>query len=67
MSIGNLIFNLPTPTKNLVRLIEKTNKKLINKTNSLVFNKTCLKEEILPAYTNIRTHDPAARGEMITV
>jgi hypothetical protein len=53
MSIGNLIFDLPVQTKNIVRYIEKTNKKIVNKTNSLVFNETCLKEEILPTYTNI--------------
>jgi hypothetical protein len=51
MSIGNLIFDLPVQTKNIVRYIEKTNKKIANKTNSLVFNETCLKEEILPTYT----------------
>jgi hypothetical protein len=67
MSIGTLIFDLPIQTKNIVRSIEKTNKKIVNKTNSLVFNETCLKEKILPTYTNIRTHDPAAREETITV
>jgi hypothetical protein len=40
MSIGTLIFDLPVQTKNIVRYIEKTNKKIANKTNSLVFNET---------------------------
>ena len=31
------------------------------------FNETCLKEQLLPTYTNINIHDPAARDEEVTV
>jgi hypothetical protein len=51
MSIGTLIFDLPVQTKNIVRYVEKTNKKIFNKTNFLVFNETCLMEQILPTST----------------
>ena len=32
----------------------------------MAFNKTCLKEDILPRYTDIKTHDPAARDQHFT-
>ena len=67
MTIGNLIFPLSSPTKNLVRSIERIQKKIINFKYALVFNKCCLKENILPNYTNIKLHDPAARNEQFTV
>jgi uncharacterized protein (DUF1778 family) len=67
MSLGNLIFNFSVPIKSLIRRIEKNNKKIVNKKYSLVFNETCIKEQLLPNYTDIRTHDPAAREESITV
>ena len=54
MSIGTLILDLPVQIKNIIRYIEKTNKKIVNTTNSLVFNETCLKEQILPTYTIYR-------------
>jgi hypothetical protein len=43
MSFGNLLFDLPPSARNLVRLIEKMNKKIINKKLALVFNQTCIK------------------------
>lgn len=67
MDIGRLIYNLPHNVKNTIRKIEKTQKKLVNNQSATVFNQTCLQENILPTYTNIRTHDPAARSEHITM
>ena len=52
-NFGQLIFDLPSGTKKLIRTIERTNRKLAKAYNSLVFNETCLKEDILPNYTNI--------------
>jgi hypothetical protein len=49
-----------------LRSLEKLNKKLINKQHALSFNLTCIKEKLLPHYTNIRLHDPAARHETFT-
>ena len=53
MNIGNLIFTLPAWQKTLVRKTEKENKKIANTESSLVYNTTCLKENLLPTYTNI--------------
>ena len=53
MNIGNLIFTLPARHKTLVRKTEKENKKIANTESSLVYNTTCLKENLLPTYTNI--------------
>ena len=52
-NIGNLIFNLPTQSKKLVRNIEKCNKKIVNNLYAKAFNETCINENILPNYTNI--------------
>ena len=53
MNIGNLIFTLPAWQKTLVRKTEKENKKIANTESTLVYNTTCLKETLLPTYTNI--------------
>ena len=53
MNIGNIIFTLPAWQKTLVRKTEKENKKIANTESSLVYNTTCLKENLLPTYTNI--------------
>lgn len=53
MNIGYLIHNLSEEEKCIVRKIEKINRKLVNVKYALVFNKQCIKENLLPAYTNI--------------
>ena len=56
MNNGDLIFTLPAWQKSLVRKTEKENKKIANTESSLVYNNvatTCLKENLLPTYTNI--------------
>ena len=34
--------------------------------NALVFNQTAIKENLLPKYTNIKTHDPAVKEKPFT-
>ena len=41
-NFGQLMFNLPSETKKLIRAIERTNRKLAETYNSLVFNETCI-------------------------
>lgn len=53
MTLGPLIYYLPSASKALIRSIEKVNKKLIDNKYSLVFNTTCINENLLPKYTNI--------------
>lgn len=67
MPLGILLNQLLQNERKTIRLIEKINKKIIHIKYSLVFNNTCIKENILPKYTNIRLHDPAARNQQFTV
>ena len=53
MKIGQLIFHLPVEKKQKIRRIEKINKKIASVKSSQVFNRTCIKENLLPKYTNI--------------
>ena len=50
--IGQVIFHLPAEKKQKIRKIEKINKKIASVKSSLVFNRTCIKENLLPKYTN---------------
>ena len=48
------IFNFLTDEQiNVFRNIEKINKKVVSLTYSIIFNETCLRERLLPTYTNI--------------
>ena len=67
MNIGNLIYHLPEQLKRLIRNIEKTSRKVINAKLAIGFNRKCLIENLLPKYTDIRTHDPAVRRQDFTV
>ena len=51
-NLGTLLFNLSPSQKSLIRKYENLNKKLINARNAVVFNKTCIKENLLPNYTD---------------
>ena len=53
VSLGSLLFNLPAERRKCVRELEKISTKIIREKCSLLFNSTCLKEDILPKYTNI--------------
>ena len=45
------------------RELERLSKKVIKESSHLSFNETCINNELLPTYTNIRLHDEAAQGE----
>ena len=49
--------------KEKYRKIEKTNIKLVKNICHHKFNQTCLTNNFLPTYTNIRLHDDAVRSE----
>ena len=66
-NFANFLFLFNQETRKLIRNIENIEKKLINCQLAVVFNETCLNEDILPIYTNITTHDPAARNERFTI
>ena len=67
MNLAQNIFNLPREKKCVIRRVERLLIKEINLKYDLVFNETCINEGLLPTYTNIRLHNPAARHEGITV
>ena len=66
MSIGDVLFILPRHVKKTIRQIETTQRKLVKAQAALVFNETAIKEELLPNYTKIKTHDPATRERPFT-
>ena len=65
-NLGELLFTLPDPIKHDVRRLEKCFLKLQKTELSCAFNQTCLTENILPKYTNIKLHDMAANREDFT-
>ena len=66
MNIGNLLFQLPTNERNLVRKLEKQLYKLNAAETAVTFNTTCINEGLLPKYTNLRLHDPTAAEDRHT-
>ena len=58
-NFGEVLYNLPFDLKSKFRKLENNSKKLILSKWSIVFNETCLKENLLPIYSNFRHHDPA--------
>ena len=66
-TIGDLISRLPPQDRQIVRRIERAERKLINAKHAVQFNKTCLSEQLLPTFSNIRLHDPALREEQFTI
>ena len=46
-----------------MRSLEHLYKKLIKANFAVTFNETCLNENKLPVYTNVKPHDPAVRQQ----
>ena len=53
MNYGNLLFDVPPTLRDLIRNLEKENKKLIRAEWSQKFNISCLKENLLPKHTHV--------------
>ena len=67
MQYGRLLFQLETEPRRNIRELESLLRKLNNAVFAVVFNETCLKENLLPIYTNINPHDRAVRHEEPTL
>ena len=52
VEMGSLLHSLPVERRKSVRQLEKVSLKSIKLKCSLFFNRTCLREDILPIYTN---------------
>ena len=66
MNIGAILHQLPESDRKVIRKKEKLLKKVIKTKYAIVFNQTCLKEDILPAYTHIKLYDQAVAYEQFT-
>ena len=64
--IGDLIAQVNHNAKDIIRSLERTQKKIVNAENSVIFNRTCLEQGLLPKYSNVRLHDPAIRQKQCT-
>ena len=67
MSLGQLLWDLSPTHRSIARRVEQLSKKVVNAEAAVNFNYTCLQEDLLPSYTNIRTHDIAVREERATL
>ena len=65
-NLGELIHDLDEQSKSTCRKFEKCLIKWTKLKLNVVFNSTCIRENILPKYTNINLHDEAARDEEFT-
>ena len=63
---GELVYAHPPKGKILIRKLENISKKLNNCQNAVVFNTTCIKENLLPSFTNLRLHDRAVQQKRFT-
>ena len=61
VTLGSLIHQLPEERRREVRDFEKVSRKIAKTRCSLLFNSTCLKENILPNYSDIYIYDGLSR------
>ena len=52
-NLGQILFMLPTEIKNKIRKVEKAHNVFMKSIYGIIFNETCIKEGLLPKYTNI--------------
>ena len=63
----NIIQEHSNEAKHVIRKLESTSKKLINASSAVVFNRECLNNNLLPTFTNVRTHNEATRRKKFTI
>ena len=66
-SFGVLLSRLTPTLKSQTRKLEKLEKKQANCISGVTFLSTCIKEKLLPKFTDIRSYDPATREQDFTV
>ena len=60
-NIGTISNSFSETDRKLVRRIESLDKKRTNHFYAVIFNEKCLKENLLPSFTNIKTYDRAVQ------
>ena len=53
LNLGQILFMLLMEIKNKIRKLEKAHNVFINNKYGIIFNETCIKEGLLPKYTNL--------------
>ena len=66
MSINETLRTVSKQARQAFNKILKLNRKLSKAKSAVLFNDICLKENILPNYTNIRLHDQRAKQQSFT-
>ena len=61
LPFGNILQQHRPESKKCVRLLEQLNKKITNAYYAVEFNRTCIRENLLPKYSNVRLHDRAVQ------
>ena len=61
------IKHIPPEVRLLFRRVEKLQQKSEKLTSHLRFNETCIINQLLPTYTNVKLHDDAARTQQFVV
>jgi hypothetical protein len=67
MNITNFINLLARSELQIFRVVEKLEKKLSKCGSAIIFNQVCLREQLLPNYTDFRLHNSALRDAPFTV
>lgn len=66
INIGDILRLLPYDGRTTLRRLENTKKKIINASFAVIFNRTCITENLLPNFTNIRLYDRAVQQSSLT-
>ena len=66
MSITDIINTVPDSIKKTFNKIQKLNRKLSKAKTAVLFNDICLKENILPKYSDVKLHDHRAKKQPFT-
>ena len=66
MNVSETLRSLPDATKKTFNKIQKLNRKLSKARTAVLFNDICIKEDILPKYTNLRLYDHRAKKQPFT-
>ena len=53
LNLGQILFMLPPEIKNKIKKLKKAHNVFINNKYGIIFNETCIKEGLLPKYTNV--------------
>ena len=67
MTLAELIHNLSDNEKKIIRKKERLQRKLNKAKHAVTFNTICIKENLLPSYTNVKQSDKAVAYKQFTV